>query len=38
VGALAMALSSTSVVANSLSLRTARLGVPMPPLRLGSTA
>jgi Cu+-exporting ATPase len=38
VGALAMALSSTSVVANSLSLRSSRLGVPMPTLRLGSTS
>jgi P-type E1-E2 ATPase len=38
VGALAMALSSTSVVTNSLSLRTTRLGVPLPALTLGSTA
>jgi Cu+-exporting ATPase len=38
VGALAMALSSTSVVANSLSLRTAPLGVRLAPLTPGSTS
>ncbi|MCI4326887.1 MAG: heavy metal translocating P-type ATPase [Thermoplasmata archaeon] len=37
VGALAMALSSTSVVVNSLTLRTVRLAGPSPSLMLGST-
>jgi P-type Cu+ transporter len=38
VGALAMALSSTSVVLNSLALRSARLDGPIPSLMLGSTS
>jgi Cu+-exporting ATPase len=38
VGALAMALSSTSVVLNSLALRTVRLPGPAPKLMLGSTS